>query len=211
MMKITDYHPGWRLHSGWRLHPGLRLLMLGMLLAMLWGCETTATKKTAPSGLAALSDAHRQAYGQALEALKTEQPEVAEQLLKPLAARYPGVAELALNLALAEYHQGDYDQALETLQPLLQQSNAVAPAYNLAGLIAMHQGEFQDAEQHYQQALAINPHYPKALYNLGLLHDVYFQQIAPAVDYYDRYLSQVEEDQETQIWVEHLRVSLGRE
>lgn len=193
------------------LPQALRLGSAVLLVALLWGCGTTAPKKTAHMDLVTLSEVERQTYDQALAALQADQAELAEQRLTPLARQYPDLAEVALNLALAQYHQQQYEQALQSLQPLLQRSPSFAAAHNLAGLIAVHQGRFRDAEQHYQQALAVDAHYPNALYNLALLHDVYFQQVAEAVVYYERYMVHVEEDQETLNWLEHLRFSLGGE
>lgn len=189
----------------WRLGAAL------LLLALLWGCGTTAPKKTTPMDLAALSEAERQTYERALAALQAEQPDLAEQRLNPLARQYPDLAEVSLNLALAQYQQGHYEPALQSLQPLLQRSPSIASAHNLAGLVAVHQGRFRDAEKHYQTALAVDANYPNALYNLALLYDVYFQQVAEAVVYYERYMAQVDDDQETLNWLEHLRFSLGGE
>lgn len=182
-----------------------------LMLVLLGGCGTTAPRDKAPMDLTALSETQKQSYAQALTALQNEQPDLAEQSLAPLARQFPEVAELKLNLALAQYHQERFEPALQSLQPLLRRNPSIASAHNLAGLIAVHQGRFKDAEQHYQTALAAQPNYTNALYNLALLHDVYFQQVAEAVVYYERYMARVEDDQETSNWLQHLRLSLGGE
>ena len=59
-------------------------------------------------------------------------------------------------------------------------------------------------------ALKLSPQYANALYNMALLQDIYLQNTAVAVDYYNRYLAQVKDDEATKAWVENLAQSLGR-
>jgi hypothetical protein len=48
------------------------------------------------------------------------------------------------------------------------------------------------------------------LYNMALLQDIYLQNTAAAVDYYNRYLILEKDDETTKAWVENLSQSLSR-
>lgn len=189
----------------------LRLSWVAFVAAWLWGCESTATKGGAErSTIASLSTDERKRYDEALANLANAQPKPAEQELSQLARRWPDIAEIWLNLALSQYQQDDLGKTKKTLTVLASRSNDVAQAHNLAGVIAVKEGDFVKAEMHYEKAINLKPDYSHALYNMALLQDVYLQDIASAVDYYQRYLQLAPEDTDTKGWAEGLKMSLGR-
>ncbi len=90
----------------------------------------------------------------------------------------------------------------------MQKDGSVAQAYNLQGLILQKEGQFEQAKQAFEKAIDRKSQYAEALYNLALLYDVYLQDIAKAVTYYNQYLAIVGEDDATQGWVDQLSSSL---
>jgi len=62
-----------------------------------------------------------------------------------------------------------------------------ADYHNLVGVWHRHQGEFKEARQAYEQALALDPDYAPAQLNLGILWDIYLQEPDRALGYYQRY------------------------
>lgn len=189
-----------------------RLACLILLAACLWGCQSTATKNggEGTSALVSLSTHERNKYDEALEHLASARPGEAEQQLAQLARARPDVAEIWLNLALSQYHQDDLEQTQKTLAVLLSGSDGHPQAHNLAGLVAVKTGEFQEAVAHYSKAIDLKPDYSHALYNMALLHDVYLQDVASAVAFYERYLLLAPDDSDTKNWAQGLKMSLDR-
>lgn len=185
--------------------------LLLMLLALLNACGTTGTRSPKGSAnIATLTPSQAERYQQALNNLEQAQPQGAEKLLEDLLRERADVAELWINLALSQYQQKKWQVAEKTVGRILGSFPRVAQAHNLAGLLAVEKGEFKEAEQHYLQALEITPSYGNALYNMALLQDVYLRNIPAAVEYYNRYLAVVEEDEATKAWAENLSQTLAR-
>lgn len=101
--------------------------------------------------------------------------------------------------------QGLYDDnvkqsfaALRTLQPArfakTEKADATpaagsAAALNRQGLGEREQGHFSQAKDAYERALALDPSYATAAYNLGILYDLYLGDKAQAQAQFERYLS----------------------
>lgn len=64
--------------------------------------------------------------------------------------------------------------------------------YNQLGLIARQQGQFDQAEDYYRQALALNPENPSTLKNLAILLDLYKGKLAEALVLYEQYESKLD-------------------
>lgn len=194
-----------QLYNRWR-----RAVLIASLTLLCAACGTTRTKP-ADGSVDALSQENRQSFEQALQKMEQGAAMQAEPELARLAHSDPQVREVWLNLALAQYQQNNLEKAAETVATILQRWENTAPAHNLAGLIAVQEGQFDLAKQHYMHALRINPNYPNALYNMALLLDVYLQDIATAVEYYQLYLDVADQDEDTRIWLEELKLSLHRD
>lgn len=181
------------------------------LVVLLSGCETPGTGSSKGSAsVATLTPSQSERYQQALSKLEHAKPQEAEELLEDLVREKKDVAELWVNLALSQYQQSKWQMAEKTVQQTLSAFPRVAQAYNLAGLLAVEKGGFKEAEQHYLLALKIRPSYSNALYNMALLQDVYLRNIPMAVEYYNRYLAVVKDDEATKAWAENLTQSLAR-
>lgn len=194
-----------RLTSGWKIWIGATLVI------WLSACGTTGGKPEQKSaGIESLSPSQTGRFQDALAQLDQQQPKKAEKVLESLLRERTDVAELWLNLALSQYQQSNFTAAGKTITRVLATFPRTVQAHNLAGLLAVENGEFKKAEQHYADALKLSPAYANALYNMALLQDIYLQNTAVAVDYYNRYLAQVKDDEATKAWVENLAQSLGR-
>lgn len=188
----------------------LRAFLIVLAMITLWGCESTAPKgrHAEKSTIASLSVNERATFDRALADLAANQLERADRQLGQLLRTRPDVAEVWLNLALSQYRQGAFEDSAQTLAGLLARFDNIAQAYNLAGLLAVNRGEFAEAQTQYQKAIELDAHYSNALFNMALLQDVYLQNMALAVEYYNRYLTQVPDDTDTKSWTAGLRMSL---
>jgi tetratricopeptide (TPR) repeat protein len=59
---------------------------------------------------------------------------------------------------------------------------------NSAGIYFREKGDFSKAEEFYQRAIRIDPAYHEALFNLGVLHEIYLNNPGAAVENYRAYL-----------------------
>ena len=83
---------------------------------------------------------------------------------------------------------------------------------NQLGLLAREQGKFEQAEQYYRQALAIQPDQPQVLRNLAILLDLYRGKLAEALSLYQRYQGLLEEeDAQVKDWIFDLKNRLPEE
>jgi Flp pilus assembly protein TadD len=62
-----------------------------------------------------------------------------------------------------------------------------AVAYNHLGVVLRQRGQFEQARQSYETAIRINAAYASAHLNLGILNDLYLQDLATALRHYQRY------------------------
>lgn len=191
-----------------------RFLLLAFIATFLWGCGTAQVKPggeyVTNMGLQSLSKSQIALYHDALSNLQSNDAKSAERKLKKLVSSNTGVPELWLNLALSQYQQSHFKPAEKSLNSLFKQSNSVAQAYNLAGLIAVENGAFEKAVNYYKDAIKVNPEYANALYNMALVQDVYLQDVDAALMYYEKYLVIEVEDQTTKNWVAHLKSSVSQ-
>lgn len=196
-------------------NPMFSIAKQSLLLTMffvLCSCGTTPTKESetivAPTGIEVLSEAQQQQFVQAAKAMEITDYLKAQKILQSLYKQQPNVHVLGFNIALCQYNLGELDAAQTSVNQLLVQDKNMAKAQNLAGLLAVKNGQFEAGKQHYLKAINVEPNYANALYNLALLYDVYLQDVQAAVNYYGKYLAIVQDDEQTQGWYEQLSSSL---
>lgn len=151
-------------------------------------------------------------YLQAIQLIDKQDYESAEKILAKLSRRNTAVAGVWANLAIAHYLQNDADSAETAAKRAYELNDNDAEILNLLGLLAVKRGDFKSAEAHYKKAIELESEFANAHYNLALLFDIYYQDIALAYQHYNRYLSLTGgQDKETADWVEQLKYSLERE
>jgi Tfp pilus assembly protein PilF len=149
-------------------------------------------------------------YQQALKALEDGETQKAEYILKKLSAKTPQHFGPWANLAIINFQNKKIEAAEKYALTALEQNTLNPQTLNLSGLIATELGKFREAESYYKRAIENDLQYAKAHFNLALLYDVYFQDIANAVLHYKRYLLLTNfEDKTTVNWVEQLENSLA--
>lgn len=77
--------------------------------------------------------------------------------------------EMDMGLAQEYINQEEYDQAYETVQKYLDGEN-YPEAYFFAGYLAFHEGDLDQAEEHFLAAVEQRPDFPEAYYDLGLIY-----------------------------------------
>ncbi|MCP3686861.1 MAG: tetratricopeptide repeat protein [Gammaproteobacteria bacterium] len=126
-------------------------------------------------------------YQEALEYIsegnRTKAIKKLQELIK-FNASYPGAY---INLGLLQIEENRFDAARQTLLIAIDNSHYDAIAYNHLGIIARRQGDYDQALKHYRIAVAADPEYANAYLNLGILQDIYLDNLPQALLHFQRY------------------------
>jgi tetratricopeptide (TPR) repeat protein len=141
-------------------------------------------------------DFHQQLYGQALAALKKGDTEEALLLLKQLSQETPDKPQLFTNLGLAYFQLQQSELAERAFGQAIARNPEDAVAYNHLGILQRRKGLFQEALVQYQRAIEIDSNYALAHFNLGILFELYLQDLEKALQQYRIYLDLTSEENE---------------
>lgn len=192
--------------------------VFSLTLALLTGCSTIDTPSSSYSAQAVegtvsaelpFTKEDKKRYYSALAVLH-DTPSEAQTTLRDLSERYPHSSAIWTNLAVACVFLEDYANAAKTADRALALDATIAAAYNVRGLVAVETHNFAQAEKDFLHALEMDKAYALPHYNLALLYDIYLQDIASAIEHYERYLEAYPKDDGTRAWVEQLRFSLEK-
>lgn len=165
----------------------------------------TASLQAQQAAQAAVGD-----YFAAVQAMKAGKLEDALVGFQTISAQHPELSGPLVNEALIYIHQQKWDDALDSIAEALKVNPKNPFAWNLRGIVLREQGKFKESRAAYEQALAIDPQYAKAHFNLGVLADLYLQDLQLALTHYEKYQSlQKKPDQAVGNWINDLRNRLG--
>ena len=154
----------------------------------------------------------KEQYQLGIDAMKEENYEQAEAVFKQFSATFPKVAGPHVNMGIMRIRQAKFSEAEQVLKQALKRNKRHAVAHNLLGVAYREQGKFGDAKKAYQKAIAIAPKYDRPLLNLGILNDLYLQDLAKALDYYKRYQAmQDKPDKRVAGWIVDLSRRVGQD
>lgn len=165
----------------------LRAGLLLCLAAALAGCSASPVRGSGSvKEGAAVSPALQARYDDALVLLRAGDP-AAPAALERLAGEQPQFAGPLFNLARVRALEGDETAARDLLQQAALVCTRCGPVWNELGILERQQGHFAAAEQAYQQAIASEPAYGLAHYNIAVLYELYLQRPELALAHYERY------------------------
>jgi len=161
------------------------------------GSEASA-EETVPEPV----DFYQQFYIEAVASLKNGDTEQALELLKQVSTDAPDKPYVFTNLGLAYFKLKKLELAAEAFQEAIIRSNKDAVAYNHLGILQRYKGQFEEARNQYQRALQIDSDYALAHLNLGILFDLYLQDLKLALQHYQRYQALIDkEDSQVAGWI----------
>lgn len=147
-------------------------------------------------------DPNQQLYEQALASLKNGKTERALKLLVQISKEAPDKPYVFTNLGLAYFKLQQLELAEQAFKQAIVRNNKDAVANNHLGILQRQKGQFKEARTHYQRALAIDSDYASAHLNLGILFDIYLQDLKQALRHYQKYQALVsEEDTQVAGWI----------
>jgi tetratricopeptide (TPR) repeat protein len=207
---------------------------LAMLLSVLAGCASSGMGKVpiaheAPAGTESsvarsedglegfiitevpkMDEASRGDFDSAVVMLKDKDYGKAIDLLEKVIGKSPGITAPYIDIAIAYRHIGKPEKAEENLKSALKMFPGHPVACNEYGLLYRNAGRFADARAIYEKALARFPDYYPLQRNLGILCDLYLNDLDCALKHYEIYSNEKPEDNQVKAWIADLRVRLGR-
>jgi Tfp pilus assembly protein PilF len=211
-----------RICTGW--------VILAMVLSVLSGCATDGTVEPEPvvqeppvtqgSTVAQLADGRkgfvitevpqlddtaRRDFQSAVVMLNDGHYEQAVDLLDKVVAQSPGVTAPYINLAIAYRHLDNLEQAEMHLKTALDLVPGHPAACNEYGMLYRKTGHFDEARAMYEKALDRFPEYYPVHRNLGILCDLYLDDLECALEHYEIYGRARPEDEKVQLWIVDLR------
>ena len=133
----------------------------------------------------------------------------AVELLQRVITHEPGVTAPYIDIALAYRELGKKELAEENLEKALELFPAHPVAGNAYALLLRTSGRFEEARTVYQQVLTQFPDYAPAHRNLGILCDLYLNDLECAFGQYERYREANPGDEQVNLWLADLRQRLG--
>ena len=171
----------------------IKKISLTLLTLLLAGCAGQTARQgdvqtqALPAELIEAPVAVQSDYRAALEQMEQQNDTLAASQFEDFVMRHPGYPGAYVNLAIIYDRQNRTEEALWLLEQALAADSDSVYALNRLGLIKRRQGQFSEAEVAWQRATRADPQYAYAWYNLGVLYDLYLQDLPAALDHYKRY------------------------
>ena len=212
------------------------LIVSAMVLSVLIGCATDG--KVSPSTVAdnrtevkessvvrledgregflisevpQMDEASRRDFERAVALLYEQNYDTAIELLEKIIEQSPGVTAPYINIAIAYQNVGKTEQAEEHLKTALGLVPGHPVASNEYGLLFRKSGRFAEARAMYEKVLTRFPDYYPVHRNLGILCDLYMDDLACALEHYEIYSQAMPEDRQVKLWITDLRARLGHD
>ena len=157
-----------------------------------------------------MSDTVRRDFDNAVSLLTEEHYEDAIALLKKIIEQSPGVSAPHINLGIAYQHTDKPDMAETQFKTALSLVPGHPVICNQYGLLCRKSGRFEQARALYEQALSAFPEYYPVHRNLGILCDLYLNDLPCALKHYEVYSQCAPEDKQVKLWIADLRARMGK-
>lgn len=120
--------------------------------------------------------------------------------------QYPGVWS---NLGLAHYQLGNYEEATSAYEQVETIDPTFCPVHALSGVAYRELGRFDDAQASYYAAIDCDPDDGRHYYNLGILLDLYRNDLDSALEFYRKARRLMPDNEQLNIWVIDLARRVG--
>ena len=118
------------------------------------------------------------------------------ELFQQLIQQNPKYPFAFTNLALQLLKTGNIIGARALFVKAIEHDNEDAFAYNHLALLQRREGLFEQAKQNYMNAIKADESYANAHLNLGILLDIYLQDLPEALNQYQAYQKLITKDEE---------------
>ena len=191
-----------------RIFRGALLAVAALMLASCASSPTPGGKVTDYSSVRVSGGVTRD-FERSLEYLREENYPAAIELLNSVIEREQRLPAPYINLGIAHYKAGNQKMAEEAFLHALEREAEHPVATNELAVLYRKQGRFAEARTLYVNALAKHPEYLPLRKNLGILCDLYLQDMRCALAQFQQYLQSAPDDKEVAIWVADLKRRAG--
>lgn len=172
-------------------------------------CAATAAGKPGcgPQGVIEVTENYgvdpevRREFDQAVVLLNEGKYPEAIRLLKAVAGKTSKFSAPHINLGIAYVRTNELEKAEQSFKAALKISRQHPVAQNELGLVYRKTGRYKEARQLYESLLGTYPDFLPARKNLGVLCDIYIQDLGCALEQYEEYLRGKPDDEKVKIWV----------
>ncbi len=148
-------------------------------------------------------------FDRAVSMLKDQDYGHAIDLLEKVIGQSPGVTAPYIDIAIAYERIGKPERAEEHLKTALKLFPEHPVVCNEYGLLYRKTGRFAEARAIYEKVLMRFPDYYPVRRNLGILCDIYLNDLTCALEHYEIYSNARPEDKQVKLWIADLRTRLG--
>lgn len=164
--------------------------LIGVAVLLLSACTQEAVRDNVKPDkpIVKLDKSDQRTFNKALWNIKEKHYTKANTILDKLIAKYPGAAGPYANKGIIYSKRKKYDKAVKYFLKALENNASLVQARNHLAVVYRVQGKFTQAKEMLEAAIATDPYYANAYYNLGILYELYLQKPEKALENYQLYL-----------------------
>jgi len=148
-----------------------------------------------------LPEGLEEAYTDGLSLMEDERFEEALAHWQGVSTQFPGYPGVWVNMGLTQWQLMQPEDALQSYEQSISLDEEYCPPYGLSGIVLRDLGRFEDAETAYLSAIDCDPQYAMNYYNLGILKDLYRNDLVAALSWYRKARRLMPDDEKLNIWV----------
>lgn len=149
-------------------------------------------------------------FNQAVTHIKNKKFDEAIELLVDVTSQTDKHSAPYINLAIAYSETGKIKEAEKVLLKALTINPLHPVTNNELGLVYRKTGRFTEAKATYEQVIKNYPQFLPARKNLGILCDLFMNDLGCAIEQYEAYLNVKPEEKEMSIWLADLKKRAGQ-
>lgn len=175
-----------------------------LLMVLLTACASTQIP--VPGKVTTRIEFNQEGYEAALELMKQKKYSDAIVSLQTIIRDSERRAGPFINLGIAYKELGKLNVSKKAFLTATQIDPKSAIAFNELGLVYRKLGEFASAKQAYMESISNKSRYSLPYRNLGILCDIYLQDLPCAIRNYKKYLNLTgKEDKKVGLWIVDLK------